>query len=173
MGADETRSAGDEDTHAVHASLRWSGKVVIRAAHSRLVSEHACGHHRSGRVHRRPPEFGFGYVPRGPRNRQDCHSGDWTRVPDAVTKLELDITAPDVEVWADLLDGVDVLFHLAAEKYNSSRSTPQAVINTNISAPPPDSSRAPHGRRSARWCSHRRCTPTGPPDQARCVSRSL
>ena len=31
---------------------------------------------------------------------------------------ELDITAPDVEVWADPLDGVDVLFHLAAEKYN-------------------------------------------------------
>ncbi|MCO5300453.1 MAG: NAD-dependent epimerase/dehydratase family protein [Candidatus Nanopelagicales bacterium] len=64
----------------------------------------------------------------------NCRSGDWTRVPDAVTKLELDITAPDVEVWADLLDGVDVLFHLAAEKYNSSRSTPQAVIDTNISA---------------------------------------
>ena len=48
-------------------------------------------------------------------------------------------------VYADLVDmsfdemveslaGVEVLFHLAAEKYNSSHSTPTAVIDTNITA---------------------------------------
>ncbi len=64
----------------------------------------------------------------------NCRSGDWNRVPEHVQRVDLDMVDPSVEDWADLLDGTDVLFHLAAEKYNSSRSTPQKVIDTNISA---------------------------------------
>ncbi len=61
-------------------------------------------------------------------------SGDWNRVADSVARHNLDITAPDASDWADLLRDTDVLFHLAAEKYNSSRTTPQRVIDTNITA---------------------------------------
>jgi UDP-glucose 4-epimerase len=34
----------------------------------------------------------------------------------------------------DATDGADVCFHLAAEKYNSSETTPQRVIDVNVSA---------------------------------------
>lgn len=61
-------------------------------------------------------------------------SGDFTRVPDGALSHHLDINEPSVSDWAKLLDGVEVLFHLAAEKYNSSKTTPERVIATNISA---------------------------------------
>jgi UDP-glucose 4-epimerase len=61
-------------------------------------------------------------------------SGDWNRVPDGVDRRHLDLAQPDVDDWTDLLSGTEVLFHLAAEKYNSSRTSPQRVIDTNISA---------------------------------------
>lgn len=64
----------------------------------------------------------------------NCRSGDWSRVPSGAQSQDLDITAPSIDEWSDLLAGTHVLFHLAAEKYNSSRSTPQRVIDTNISA---------------------------------------
>lgn len=64
----------------------------------------------------------------------NCRSGDWSRVPRAAQTHDLDITTPAIDDWADLLAGTQVLFHLAAEKYNSSLSTPQRVIDTNISA---------------------------------------
>ncbi|MFN8184852.1 MAG: NAD-dependent epimerase/dehydratase family protein [Candidatus Nanopelagicales bacterium] len=64
----------------------------------------------------------------------NCRSGDWGRVPQGVIRDDRDITDPEASEWAELLAGTDVLFHLAAEKYNSSRSTPQRVIDTNISA---------------------------------------
>ena len=61
-------------------------------------------------------------------------SGDWSRVPAGVVRHDVDITEPGVEQWAELLEGTEVLFHLAAEKYNSSKSSPEKVIATNISA---------------------------------------
>ncbi len=61
-------------------------------------------------------------------------SGDWNRVPAGVIRHDLDVTEPDVEQWADVLEGTEVLYHLAAEKYNSSKSSPEKVIATNISA---------------------------------------
>jgi len=64
----------------------------------------------------------------------NCRSGDWGRVPEGVLRHHLDINSPDIEHWQELLTGTEVLFHLAAEKYNSSKSTPQRVIDTNVSA---------------------------------------
>jgi UDP-glucose 4-epimerase len=61
-------------------------------------------------------------------------SGDWSRVRDHCQAVSSDISALTVEELRGLLEGVDVCFHLAAEKYNSSRSTPQRVIEVNITA---------------------------------------
>lgn len=61
-------------------------------------------------------------------------SGRWDRVDPRVRRIDASMCDLTVTEWQELLDGVDVVFHLAAEKYNSSRSTPQAVIDTNISA---------------------------------------
>jgi nucleoside-diphosphate-sugar epimerase len=44
----------------------------------------------------------------------------------------LDISDVSVEDWKQILKPGDVLFHLAAEKYNSSKSTPERVISCNV-----------------------------------------
>ena len=64
----------------------------------------------------------------------NLRSGDWERTPPEVQKYEKDINEIEAAEWADLLEGVDVVFHLAAEKYNSSRSTPEKLLNTNVFA---------------------------------------
>lgn len=61
-------------------------------------------------------------------------AGTWVRVPASIRKVELEISTVSLDGWIELLANVDVLFHLAAEKYNSSKSTPQRLINTNVSA---------------------------------------
>lgn len=61
-------------------------------------------------------------------------SGTWARTPVSMKKVELEISSVPLDGWVEMLANVDVLFHLAAEKYNSSRSTPQRLIETNISA---------------------------------------
>ncbi len=61
-------------------------------------------------------------------------SGDWSRVRVPIERHDRDIADLTVEDWAALCDGVDTVFHLAAEKYNSSKSTPERVIRTNIVA---------------------------------------
>lgn len=50
------------------------------------------------------------------------------------TRVESDLCDLDVDAYRDLCSGANVVFHLAAEKYNSSRSTPQKVIDANITA---------------------------------------
>jgi UDP-glucose 4-epimerase len=64
----------------------------------------------------------------------DERSGDWSRVMAPCTRLEQDISTMTTEDLAAATGGADVCFHLAAEKYNSSRTTPQRVIDVNISA---------------------------------------
>lgn len=59
-------------------------------------------------------------------------SGDWGRVDVPCTRVDADIAAVDADGFRDLCRGADVVFHLAAEKYNSSKSTPQRVIDANI-----------------------------------------
>jgi UDP-glucose 4-epimerase len=61
-------------------------------------------------------------------------SGDWSQVAAPCTRIERDIAAMTTEDLAVATAGADVCFHLAAEKHNSSRSTPQRVIDVNISA---------------------------------------
>ena len=61
-------------------------------------------------------------------------SGDWNQltVPcERITADIADLTTGDVRA---ICDDSDVLFHLAAEKYNSSHSTPQKIIDVNITA---------------------------------------
>ena len=64
----------------------------------------------------------------------NLRSGNWSRTPSNVEKIERDISDISLEEWLQLLDGVDYVFHLAAEKYNSSKSTPEKLLNANVAA---------------------------------------
>lgn len=64
----------------------------------------------------------------------NLRSGDWTRTPDNVERVEADIGLITSDEWNDLCSGVDVVFHLAAEKYNSSKSTPDKLMLANVVA---------------------------------------
>jgi|694.fasta_scaffold22446_5 UDP-glucose 4-epimerase len=61
-------------------------------------------------------------------------SGSWSRTPSELIRVERDLREFSVSDWLTILEGVDVVYHLAAEKYNSSRSTPEKVLTTNILA---------------------------------------
>ena len=61
-------------------------------------------------------------------------SGDWSRVDDRIERDVRGIQDLSSEEWEQRLAGVDVLFHLAAEKYNSSNSTPERVLEVNVIA---------------------------------------
>lgn len=61
-------------------------------------------------------------------------SGDWSRLNVDCDRVHVDIVDLSEDDIAGLFRGADTLFHLAAEKYNSSKSTPQKVIDVNISA---------------------------------------
>lgn len=64
----------------------------------------------------------------------NLRAGDWSRTPDSVERIEVDIGLVKTEEWSDLCRGVDLVFHLAAEKYNSSKSTPDKLMMTNVIA---------------------------------------
>lgn len=61
-------------------------------------------------------------------------SGSWDRLRTALERRHADLAALPEEELDELCSGVDVVFHLAAEKYNSSATTPQRVIDVNVSA---------------------------------------
>jgi UDP-glucose 4-epimerase len=61
-------------------------------------------------------------------------SGDWSRISVPCIRIERDLAAMDTSELAAAVAGADVCFHLAAEKHNSSRTTPERVIDVNISA---------------------------------------
>lgn len=61
-------------------------------------------------------------------------SGDWARTPIEVVRDERDISDICLDEWMEILSNTDALFHLAAEKYNSSKSTPEKVLFANIVA---------------------------------------
>lgn len=61
-------------------------------------------------------------------------SGDWSRVDTGVHRIQRDLIDIPLHDWLDLLDDKTVLFHLAAEKYNSSKSSPSRLITTNVTA---------------------------------------
>jgi UDP-glucose 4-epimerase len=61
-------------------------------------------------------------------------SGDWRRVRASCERDPRDLAALSTDELVDRCRDVDVVFHLAAEKHNSSRATPQRIIDVNISA---------------------------------------
>lgn len=64
----------------------------------------------------------------------DERSGDWRRVEAPCTQVRRDLADLTPDELAELCHGVDVVFHLAAEKHNSAKATPQKIIDVNISA---------------------------------------
>jgi UDP-glucose 4-epimerase len=61
-------------------------------------------------------------------------SGDWSRVTAPCRRVERDLADLSPDELVDLCRDVDVVFHLAAEKHNSAKATPQRIIDVNISA---------------------------------------
>jgi UDP-glucose 4-epimerase len=61
-------------------------------------------------------------------------SGDWSRLTVPVERVERDLTSLTGDELLSLCDGAEALFHLAAEKHNSSKTTPQRTIEVNVLA---------------------------------------
>ena len=61
-------------------------------------------------------------------------SGDWSRVSSSCERVVRDLADLGTDDLADLCAGADVVFHLAAEKYNSPGSSAQRIIDVNIAA---------------------------------------
>ena len=64
----------------------------------------------------------------------DARTGDWSQVPSFVKPEHSSLEELSFRELCDYLDGAGSLFHLAAEKYNSSKMTPESVIDVNIRA---------------------------------------
>ncbi len=64
----------------------------------------------------------------------DGRTGDWDRIQAPCRRVERDLADCSVAELADLCAGVDVVFHLAAEKHNSAKDSPQRIIDVNVSA---------------------------------------
>ncbi|MCU1403201.1 MAG: NAD-dependent epimerase/dehydratase family protein, partial [Microbacteriaceae bacterium] len=61
-------------------------------------------------------------------------SGDWSRVDERAERDARGIQDFTIDDWRERLQAVDVVFHLAAEKYNSSNATPERVLDINVVA---------------------------------------
>jgi UDP-glucose 4-epimerase len=61
-------------------------------------------------------------------------SGDWSRVQAPCQRVSRDLAELTPEELVDLCTGVDVVFHLAAEKHNSAKATPQRIVDVNVRA---------------------------------------
>lgn len=61
-------------------------------------------------------------------------SGDWTRLRVPCERVARDLTELTIDDLRALCHDVDVVFHLAAEKYNSRGTTPARIIDVNIAA---------------------------------------
>jgi UDP-glucose 4-epimerase len=64
----------------------------------------------------------------------DGRTGNWGQVSSFVKPNYSPMEDLTFREMCDYLDGADVLFHLAAEKYNSSKMTPESVIDVNVRA---------------------------------------
>lgn len=64
----------------------------------------------------------------------NLRSGSLSRIPEQVNHLNCDISEISQAEWSDLLTDVDIVYHLAAEKYNASKSSPERLLLTNINA---------------------------------------
>jgi UDP-glucose 4-epimerase len=61
-------------------------------------------------------------------------SGDWRRLAVPVERVEHDLASLTGDELLSLCEGAEALFHLAAEKHNSSKTTPQRTIEVNVQA---------------------------------------
>jgi nucleoside-diphosphate-sugar epimerase len=61
-------------------------------------------------------------------------AGDWARLKTPCEQHRRDLTEMTVDDLSAVCDGADALFHLAAEKYNASRSTPERLLDVNVAA---------------------------------------
>jgi nucleoside-diphosphate-sugar epimerase len=68
------------------------------------------------------------------RGVDDERSGDWTLLSQPVERVDASLERLSRAQLRDLCEGVDTAFHLAAEKYNSPRATPETVIDVNVVA---------------------------------------
>jgi len=68
------------------------------------------------------------------RGIDNCQSGEWNHIGAPVERIERDLTSMSDGDLGAVLDGADVLFHLAAEKHCAPGATPQRTIDVNISA---------------------------------------
>jgi UDP-glucose 4-epimerase len=59
-------------------------------------------------------------------------SGNWRRLTVPVERIDADLSALTTDELASLCEGADAVFHLAAEKHNSSKTTPQRTIEVNV-----------------------------------------
>ena len=64
----------------------------------------------------------------------DERSGDWDRLRVPCTEVRRDLASLRPAELDDLCRDVDVVFHLAAEKHNSAKATPEKIIDVNVSA---------------------------------------
>jgi len=64
----------------------------------------------------------------------DLRSGSGSRIPEQVNHMNRDISEISVAEWTELLTDVDIVYHLAAEKYNASKSSPERLLLTNVNA---------------------------------------
>jgi UDP-glucose 4-epimerase len=64
----------------------------------------------------------------------DARTGDWNQVPSFVKPEYSSLEELTFRQMCDYLEGAESLIHLAAEKYNSSKMTPDSVIDVNIRA---------------------------------------
>lgn len=62
------------------------------------------------------------------------HAGDWTNVDGRVEQIHADISSISPAQWDELVQGMDLVFHLAAKKYNTPGVTAQELLATNVAA---------------------------------------
>ena len=62
------------------------------------------------------------------------YTGLIEELPSDVELVEADIATLDDAAWDHLLEGVDLVFHLAARKYNTPGVTAEELLDTNVGA---------------------------------------
>jgi UDP-glucose 4-epimerase len=68
------------------------------------------------------------------RGLDDERCGDWSRSTAPIERRTAPLEEMDTQGLRDLCEGIDVVFHLAAEKHNSPRATARTLIEVNIAA---------------------------------------
>jgi UDP-glucose 4-epimerase len=68
------------------------------------------------------------------RGLDDERSGDWSRSEAPVERITTSLEELSATRLDELCDGVEAVYHLAAEKYNSPRATAETIVAVNVVA---------------------------------------